>query len=71
MSEMNWIGLTIDDYEQAGVRPSRETVHAWFGAEADLKTLPQTPVPVKLTARSQYKLYLYGTSVLFGPCRAP
>ena len=71
MSNMNWVGLTIEDYEKAGAHPSRETVHAWFGAEAVLSGKPKAPVLMKLTARSQYKLYLNGTSVLFGPCRAP
>ena len=68
---MNWIGLAICDYERAGARPSRETVHAWFGAETVLSEAPDTEIPVKLTARSQYKLYFNGVSVLFGPCRAP
>ena len=71
MSGMNWIGLTIDDYEKAGARPSRETVHVWFGSETELSEAPETELPLRLTARSQYKLFINGSAVLFGPCRAP
>jgi len=54
---------------EKGMNPSRQIVQAWFGAEAFLNQVPEH-CPVKVTGRSQFKLFVNGEALLFGPLRS-
>lgn len=65
----HFIGLAPEVLQEAGVHPARQIVPAWFGFRTQLDSQPEN-CPVEVTGRSQFKLYVNGESVLFGPCRS-
>lgn len=64
----HFIGLMPETFHEAGVDPARQIVPAWFGFRTTVDEVPES-CPVEVTGRSQFKLYVNGESVLFGPCR--
>ncbi len=64
-----FIGVDPTDLKQRGLLPQEVIVPAWFGFVTEISQLPTT-CPIEVTGRSQYKLFVNGTSVLFGPCRS-
>ena len=67
-SGLQWIGVSPEEYKRCQASPATQTVTAWFGLSAELEQVPES-VPVRITGRSQYKLYVNGKSVIFGPLR--
>ena len=65
----HFIGISPETLDQAGVNPARVIVPAWFGFRTTVEEVPQTCV-VDVTGRSQFKLFINGESILFGPCRS-
>lgn len=63
-----FIGLGPEDFLKAGWDPARQIVPAWFGFRTTVEAVPES-CPVEVTGRSQFKLYVNGESILFGPCR--
>ena len=66
--DLHWIGIAKEEYERKGLRPGTQIVPAYFGLEANLETVPESLV-IRITGRSQYKLFVNGKSVIFGPLR--
>ena len=54
----------------AGLDPRRQIVPFWFGFRFSLGSVPDA-FPIRVTGRSQFKLFVNGRSILFGPCRSP
>ena len=67
--ELQFLGLEPETLALLGYDPARRIVPAWFGMRASLPAVPEA-CPIRITARSQYKLFVNGVSVLFGPCRS-
>ena len=67
--ELQFLGLEPETLALLGYDPARRIVPAWFGMRASLPAVPAA-CPVRITARSQFKLFVNGVSVLFGPCRS-
>lgn len=65
-----FLGLPVHELRRLGYDPARRIVPAWFGFRTFLDAVPKA-CPIQLSARSQYKLYVNGESILFGPCRGP
>ena len=53
----------------AGFDPASRIVPMWFGFRFFLEDVPSV-FPAEVTCRSQFKLFVNGTSILFGPCRS-
>lgn len=68
ISGKQFIGPAPEALLKAGFHPARQIVPAWFGFRATVDPVPES-CPVEVTGRSQFKLYVNGESVLFGPCR--
>ncbi len=66
-TEKRFIGLAAEDMAPAD--PVREIVSAWFGFRTMVEAPPEC-CPVEVTGRSQFKLFVNGESILFGPCRS-
>lgn len=64
----HFIGVSPEDLTKAGINPARQIVPAWFGFSTHVETLPET-CKIDVTGRSQFKLFVNGESILFGPCR--
>lgn len=64
----HFLGLSAKDQKAAGLDPKNRICVLWFGLLADLDEVPER-CPVRLSGRSQYKFFVNGTEVLFGPCR--
>lgn len=64
----HFIGLLPETLEKAGANPAKRIVPAWFGFRTHVDAVPES-CPVEVTGRSQFKLYVNGKSILFGPCR--
>ena len=67
--EKQFLGVPAEVLVREGYDPARRIVPAWFGFRSAMKTVPER-CPVQIAARSQYKLFVNGESVLFGPCRS-
>ncbi|MBR2717507.1 MAG: hypothetical protein IKP17_04695 [Oscillospiraceae bacterium] len=65
-----FLGLPVHELRRLGYDPARRIVPAWFCFRTFLETVPDT-CSIQLSGRSQYKLYINGESILFGPCRGP
>lgn len=68
MDPKRFLGLAPETFAQAGIFPARQIVPAWFGYQVFLEKAPQS-CPIQVSGRSQFKLFVNGESVLFGPCR--
>ncbi len=64
-----FIGAAPEVLARAGLDPSRKIVPVWFGFRFCLDRVPGA-FPVEVTGKSQFKLFVNGESVLFGPCRS-
>ena len=53
----------------SGFDPASRIVPMWFGFRFFLEDVPSV-FPAEVTGRSQFKLFVNGTSILFGPCRS-
>ena len=53
----------------AGANPQTQIVAVWFGCRLSLHKGPRH-CPVRVSGRSQFKLFVNGESRLFGPCRS-
>lgn len=69
VEQKHFIGLERETMENIGFFPSRMIVPAWFGLKVQLDTVPESCM-VDVSGRSQFKLFINGKSVLFGPCRS-
>lgn len=65
----HFIGLSPETMAAAGVDPARQIVPAWFGFRTTVDAVP-TSCPIEVSGRSQFKLFINGESILFGPCRS-
>lgn len=68
ITEKHFIGLEPETLAQAGADPAKRITPAWFGFRTAVDAVPKTCL-TEVTGRSQFKLYINGESVLFGPCR--
>lgn len=70
--KFHFIGPGPGVLEQAGLNPFRRIVPLWFGFRFFLSGTGDSreSFPVGVTGRSQFKLFVNGESVLFGPCRS-
>ena len=64
------LGLPVHELRRLGYDPARQIVPAWFCFRTFLDAVPEE-CPIQLSGRSQYKLYVNGECILFGPCRGP
>lgn len=64
-----FIGLSVAQLLQAGFDPARQIVPAWFGFKTNMTAVPEACY-IRVTGRSQFKLFINGESILFGPCRS-
>lgn len=65
---LRFLGLPPEELSRRGFDPARRIVPAWFCFRAVLAGQPDR-CPIRVTARSQFKLFVNGESLLFGPCR--
>lgn len=65
----HFIGIEASDMEKQGFLPSKMIVPAWFGFRTNITDVPENCI-IEVTGRSQFKLFVNGVSVLFGPCRS-
>jgi len=65
-----FIGVPVKELREAGYDPARQIVPMWFGFATALAERPEKCV-IEVSARSQFKLFVNGVSLLFGPCRGP
>ena len=63
------IGLARETFAEAGLDPARQIAAAWFCFRTRVESVPAR-CPVEVTGRSQFKLFVNGESMLFGPCRS-
>ncbi len=69
MSDRRFLGVGADQLEALGRDPRRRIVPLWFGCRAFLASVPER-CPIRISGRSQFKLFVNGQSVHFGPCRS-
>ena len=69
MSDCRFLGLPVRELEALGLDPRRLIVPLWFGCRAALAAVPSS-CPIEVSGRSQFKLFINGVSVHFGPCRS-
>lgn len=67
--EKRLIGLAHEALAQARLQPAQQIVPVWFGCRAVLDEAPES-CPIQVSGRSQFKLFVNGESILFGPCRS-
>ncbi len=65
----HFIGLHAETLKKAGYDPAQVIVPAWFGFRTEVEQVPET-CPIHVSGRSQFKLFVNGQSLLFGPCRS-
>lgn len=65
----NLIGILPEDLAKAGMNPALQIVPAWFGFRTHIDQVPSS-CPIEITGRSQFKLFINGSGILFGPCRS-
>lgn len=65
----HFIGLAPEELTRTGYEPAKVIVPAWFGFRSNIETVPET-CEIDVTGRSQFKLFVNGESILFGPCRS-
>ena len=69
MSDRRFLGVPVNQLEALGLDPRRRIVPLWFGCRAELSAAPSS-CPIQVSGRSQFKLFVNGVGVLFGPCRS-
>ncbi len=69
ISDRRFLGIPADELASLGYDPKTRIVPLWFGCRAELAAVPER-CPIRLSGRSQFKLFVNGVSVLFGPCRS-
>ena len=69
MSDRRFLGLPVRELEALGYDPAKRIVPLWFSCRSELATVPSS-CPVEVSGRSQFKLFVNGVSVHFGPCRS-
>lgn len=67
--KFHFIGLNPETLALFGLDPKKQIVPVWFGCRVPLEKVPER-CPLQINGRSQFKLYINGESVLFGPCRS-
>lgn len=68
-AKKRFIGIRMQDLEMKGYNPSKVIVPAWFGFHSQVEQVPEH-CEIEVTGRSQFKLFINGTGILFGPCRS-
>ncbi len=68
ITEKHFIGLPVRQLKALGYDPAQEIVPAWFGFITTIDTVPETCL-IDVSGRSQFKFFVNGQSLLFGPCR--
>ena len=66
---LHWIGAAPSEYERTKSQPGTHIVAAFFSLEADVEAVPEK-LAIQITGRSQYKLFVNGEPVIFGPLRS-
>lgn len=64
--EPRLIGPGPETLTAAGANPQTQIVAVWFGCRLSLRKVP-AHCPVRVSGRSQFKLFVNGESRLFGP----
>ncbi len=64
----HFVGPAREVLVRAGLDPCHQIVPVWFGFRFDLED-DRAEFPIEVTGKSQFKLFVNGQSVLFGPCR--
>ena len=70
LSGRRFLGVPAEELTRLGYDPAKRIVPLWFGCRAALAAAPAR-CPVSISGRTQFKLFVNGVSVLFGPCRGP
>ncbi len=65
----HFIGILPEELEKSGMNPARQIIPAWFGFRTWVENVPDQ-CKIEVTGRSQFKLFVNGASILFGPCRS-
>ncbi len=68
-TEKCFLGISPSDLAVASRDPAREITAVWFGFSTRFDRTPEH-FEIQVTGRSQFKLSINGTAVLFGPCRS-
>nr|MCR5006118.1 hypothetical protein [Clostridiales bacterium] len=66
ITEKHFIGLPVRQLKALGYDPAQEIVPAWFGFITTIDTVPETCL-IDVSGRSQFKFFVNGQSLLFGP----
>ena len=69
IDKYHFIGPAPEALAQSGIDACRQIVPVWFGFRFSLERVPAA-FPIEVTGKSQFKLFVNGESVLFGPCRS-
>lgn len=69
MINKHLIGILPEDLAAAGYNPAQQIVPAWFGFCTQITVVPEQCM-IQITGCSQFKLFVNGCSLLFGPCRS-
>ena len=66
--QKHFIGISAHELSKVGYDPAQQIVPLWFGFRTELTAAPER-CEIEVTGRSQFKLFVNGESILFGPCR--
>lgn len=69
VEKKHFIGISPEDLLRIGINPAQKIVPAWFGFRTYLENV-QEHCMIDISGRSQFKLFVNGESILFGPCRS-
>lgn len=65
----HFIGISPQTFFSVGIDPARQIIPAWFGFRTQIVHMP-AQCNIEVTGRSQFKLFVNGVGILFGPCRS-
>ncbi len=68
LSGRRFLGVPAQELARLGYDPRKRIVPLWFGCRGHFAETPER-CPIRISGRSQFKLFVNGASVLFGPCR--
>ncbi len=69
VEKLHFIGQSQETLASAGVDPQKQIIPLWFGCRVQLDQPPEQ-CSIQVSGRSQFKLFVNGESLLFGPCRS-
>lgn len=69
IEDRHFIGISPQDLTESGMNSAAQIIPAWFGFCTQIQHVP-AECNIEVSGRSQFKLFINGISVLFGPCRS-